>query len=364
MKSILRALSGIKAWRVGALFVVLVATVGGSYGAYSLLTGSEGTGIGEGQQLIPVQRGDLINGISINGSLVYANREAIRFTRSGTVEELAVEEGQRVQEGQVLARLDEETIANLEKTVAQGRISVRNAEEALEDARNPYTPRQIAAAESDVATARISLANAEEALDALLGPTAQQLAQARLAEANARSSLSGAEDDLDGLTGPTDLDVANARSAVTNHKASLENAEDALDRLINPTDLDVVMAQSAVANCKASLKNAEDALTRLVSPSALDMASAEVAVANAQLSLDNAQDGVRCHHSCQRTNGPRADAARMGPECRGSRGCSGVASRGISRGLCQMARHRCQRWRGRATRRPAGLVGRRPGLAF
>ena len=89
-------------------------------------------------------------------------------------------EGDEVSAGDPLASLDDETAANLEKAVAQARVDLRNAEEALEEAWNPYTAAQIAKAESDVANARLDLHDAEEALNDLGVVSPDLLAQARI----------------------------------------------------------------------------------------------------------------------------------------------------------------------------------------
>ena len=157
MGALADAFTTLKPWQVVLLLVLIAGTSGATYGAYVLVAGSEGADVAENQQLIPVQRGDLINDVSINGTLVYANRETLRFSSQGTVEELLVEEGQRVEQGQVLARLDAETLANLAKVVAQARLNLRNAEEALDEAKDPHSALVVAKNEADVANASLSL---------------------------------------------------------------------------------------------------------------------------------------------------------------------------------------------------------------
>ena len=75
----------------------------------------------------------------VYGSLVYPVRETLTFGTQGTVEEVLVEEGQVVEEGQALARLDATTVASLERAVARARVDLRSAEEALAEAKDPHT---------------------------------------------------------------------------------------------------------------------------------------------------------------------------------------------------------------------------------
>ena len=287
MEALLAAIRAVKPWQIGLMIAVAVTTGAATYGAYLLATGSEGGGLGEDQQLIPVQRGDLVNAVSINGSLVYSQRETLRFTRQGTVEELAVDEGQRVEGDQVLARLDAETVANLEKVVAQGRINVRNAEEALATTKSPHTARDLAKAASDVANTRLSLDAAQEALGKLLNPTDLDVAQAQAAVANAEASLKNAEDALAGVMTPTDLEIAQAEVAAVNAKLSAENARDALDKVIGgPPDADLDDAQPAVDSAATALANSEGDLK-------LTRKDWDSNVAAAEEALTSAQDGYR-----------------------------------------------------------------------
>ena len=91
--------TGLKALKPGqylVLVAVLIGAVGGTYGAYALVTGSGGQGLEDNQQLIPVRFGNLVNQVTTNGSLVFPNRETLTFGSAGTVVEVLVEESQQV----------------------------------------------------------------------------------------------------------------------------------------------------------------------------------------------------------------------------------------------------------------------------
>jgi len=70
-----------------------------------------------------------------------------------------------VEEGQVLAKLDDTTIISLQEAVAQVRINLRNAEENLEKAEEPYTELDVAQAEAAVVNTKVALEAAQKALD-------------------------------------------------------------------------------------------------------------------------------------------------------------------------------------------------------
>ncbi len=290
MNSLLTALGELKAWQVALLAVIVAATGGAMFAAYSLATGSPSDATAENQQLIPVQRGDLVNDVSINGQLVYANRETLRFKAQGTVEELSVGEGERVDAGQVLAGLDAETIAGLEKAVAQAKINFRNAEDALEEARNPFSERDVAKAKTDVASAEVSLRDAQDALALLLAPSDVAAAQARAAASNAESSLAKAQEALDALLKPSALDLAQAWVAEANAKVALGNAEQALDSILKPSVLELLQTEGAVVSAKLAVQAAKDAYDVATStPTADELAQAVASLDNASSAMANSR---------------------------------------------------------------------------
>ncbi len=69
-------------------------------------------------QIVTVQRGDLTIDIAAAGNLALSLMEDLAFEMSGTVEEVMVEGGDSVKEGEVLAKLDtsewDKELTNLE----------------------------------------------------------------------------------------------------------------------------------------------------------------------------------------------------------------------------------------------------------
>jgi len=89
-------------------------------------------------QIATVKTGNLTVEISGSGNLALSSTEDLTFEIAGTVQEVLVEEGDSVEEGQVLARLDtsewEDELATLELDLLQAKINVNNAELDLERA--------------------------------------------------------------------------------------------------------------------------------------------------------------------------------------------------------------------------------------
>ncbi len=106
MESFLTALKTLKPWQIAVLVVVLLGAAGSTYGGYTRVNGTGQGDLGEDQQLIPVQFGDLVNQVSTSGNIIFPNRETLTFDSQGTVVEVLVEEGEQVVKGQVLAKLE------------------------------------------------------------------------------------------------------------------------------------------------------------------------------------------------------------------------------------------------------------------
>jgi RND family efflux transporter MFP subunit len=122
-------------------------------------------------QTATVQAGNLTVEISGSGNLALSSTEDVAFEMAGTVQEVLVEEGDSVEEGQVLARLDtserESELTGLERAVLQAKINLKNAKLALERAEEDDNadPLDIDMKELQVTLAEGNLDDAEEALE-------------------------------------------------------------------------------------------------------------------------------------------------------------------------------------------------------
>ena len=301
----IEALKFIKLWQIGVLVTVLLGGAGAAYGAYVTLFGPEESALQEDQQLVPVTRGDLVNDVSVNGSLAFANRETLTFGTQGTVGEVLVEEGEQVKEGQALARLDLETVAALEKAIAKANTALRDAEEALAKAKNPHTALDFAQAEANVANSDLTLDQAEDTLAKLQEPSPYDLAQAEARVASSRLSLASATDALARLLEEASAqDVEQAKSVVTNAKISMEEALERLDELkTGPTDAQVAQAKAAVTNAKIAVEEGKAALDELNDGATAEkIARAEADATNAKISLQDALTALQ-----EMKSGPSAE---------------------------------------------------------
>ena len=238
-----------------------------------------------------MQRGDFVNEVSVSGSLEYKDRDSLSFGTAGTVAEVAVEVGQRVPAGFVLARLDSETIAELERAAVQAEGKLRDAEDALAEARDPYSAVDLARAEADLADALVARNSAEDALAELQTADPQAIARARTAVSDALKAKVSADEHLKALVSGDPQAIARAKAAVSDAQTAKRAAEEALAELTR-SDKRVAEAERAVAIAEESFSNAEQILSDLLSPPADVLSKAENKVTAAKRTLQDAQDAL------------------------------------------------------------------------
>ena len=248
-------LARLRRWQKVALVIVLVVIAVGAFLIFRNATSSDSAELEEDQQLVAVRRGDLVNEISVSGSVSFPERENLTFGSQGVVAEVLVKEGERVSAGDVIARLDAETIARLEREVTEANAALRDAQDEMNDL---ITPPDLAVAEARqaVATAQQTLDDATEALAEVLKPTDVQITEMAGRVAAAVRALEDAEDALSDLVSPSDLDVANAARSVVEAEIALADLEE------SPTALEVARAAERVAGAEVVLQDAVEALQR------------------------------------------------------------------------------------------------------
>jgi RND family efflux transporter MFP subunit len=132
------------------------------------------------ENIVRVTSGELITGPLISGELRAAHSATVRAEVGGIVLDVRVEEGQRISRGDLLGRIESQTLEDVRDSA---RSAVRSADAALELARievrrNEELVAAGAIAQRDLDQARANLAGAEAQL------------------ANARANLFAAEEEL------------------------------------------------------------------------------------------------------------------------------------------------------------------------
>ena len=255
------SLASLGFWRYLALLAILLGSAAGTFAVYDDYTAPEPSALSEEEQLIPVRMGDLVNKVSTSGSLAFPERESVAFDSDGRVGYLAVVEGQWVDRGAVVARLDDSSLAHMEDAVLRAEAELWDAEdalggqefefavevlaaeekvlaaesaleqvrEALADAQQPYTNDQLQARYEAVAAAELDWQDARDALEALAIDNFQErvvalreVARAELALETSRTSLSEYAADLE-------FQIPEASQLFINATIALNDAENALE---------------------------------------------------------------------------------------------------------------------------------------
>jgi multidrug resistance efflux pump len=247
---------------------------------------------------------------------------ALGFEMNGKLDEIHVRSGDLVQEGQLLAQLEEaEPLDSYQAAVASAELSVLVAGQSLDSL---HANAALRAAE-----ALQAIAAAQQALDDLAVDTPIRRSEALQAITAAQEALKDAQYQLDSLSAPaTEASITAAQSDVTLAAQALEHAEeayapyrdkpddnlnkayygkawadaqsvyDAAVRRLNaltgsPSDLVRAQREAELAVAQAQLAQAQatyNALADGIPPA--DLALAEARLANAQAAYDALQDGI------------------------------------------------------------------------
>ena len=194
----------------------------------------------------PVTRGDLIDSVSSDGTIVFPERSEMSFGTAGTLDQLLVAVGDEVSEGQELARLDDLTTANLATSVEEARANLEKAEDDLAEAMNSASDLELANVNLAVVSAQSALDDATEALATLVSPLTGDLLRAQADVTKAEAKLVDAQEALDDLEALPDAQaIADAQLALT---FAIDTHNNALaDQLVTQREWDVSTAAAITA---------------------------------------------------------------------------------------------------------------------
>ena len=233
------------------------------------------------------QAGDL----SIDGRLAFPRTADLKFDTRGTVGEILVENGRRVEQGQVLARMDSMTMARLENNAAGAIVNVRRAKGTL-DTVNAATPVELAQAESMVAGAKVLVDNAQEALDNLVLPEDTAVASKEVAVARAKLALKSAEEKLDDLERDHAQRLSLSVRALAAASVALDQAWDAVADLDVHQEQRLGQALQGYAAAELALDQAQEMLDEFDLHHARSLAGAQQTTAGTGIALDVAEDSL------------------------------------------------------------------------
>ncbi len=262
-------------------WVFVVAGVGGvaiAVGAFAWVRRSA-TNFDLAQYTIPVEAEAFTLRITASGTVVPENSVNISPKNAGVLERLLVEQGDRVERGQILARMDQQDLTG---QITQAEATVAQAQARLDRARNGNRPEEIA-------QARARLEQAQQQLQALqAGNRSEEVSQARAQVASAQARLELAQSKQRQYTQLREAGAiaqerfdevqADARTAA----AALAEAQQRLTLLEKGTRAEEIRrAQASVAEAQA----AYDLLRKGSRAEDIRLAEAEVAAAQGQIQV-------------------------------------------------------------------------------
>jgi len=237
---------------------------------------------------VVVERGVMVVAVVASGSVEPRERVDLAFESPGRVVDVPVEVGDRVEPGDVLARLDEEQLA-LQVRQAQAALDLATAQ--LAQLQADARPEEIAAGEADVQAAQAQVSAAAANFDQVdSGPDAAQIAAAEAQLASAELQRKVAQIKLDRIEGEgtekehAQYDLYAAEKAVAASQAELEE-------LLSGPDADAVRAAQANVWATGAQRDAAEAQLDLLVAGATEeqIGDAEAQVAQAQAALDLAE---------------------------------------------------------------------------
>lgn len=213
----------------GAIAVVILALVGaGSYVAYQRIVLPQ-TQASQPTITRPVQRRDLTITIAANGTIKPERAINISPKNSGILRSLLVKEGDTVEQGQILAYMDD---SNLQGRLTQAQAQIATAAASLQELLAGNRSQDIAQGQARLASAQASLKQAQDVYQrnlalAQAGAISQQsLVQYQTAQTTAQAQVREQQQALELLRqGARPEAIAQARAQVEAARGNLQTVE-------------------------------------------------------------------------------------------------------------------------------------------
>jgi RND family efflux transporter MFP subunit len=193
----------VKNWRVITTLLLCLALAGTM--ACSSFGGGEEVA---GEQSVEVVRGNLEVIVSGSGNIAVSQDASLAFGTGGKVEKIYVEEGDKVNEGDMLAKLD---TSALELALVQAELTLATAEYNLDKTQQIY-------AQPDLTTARAAVSNARSYMN---------YAKLQLDEANSQEQIDYWQNEVY----QAEVNLASAEQRLEEMQAGGDSAEVSLRRL-------------------------------------------------------------------------------------------------------------------------------------
>lgn len=285
--SISRRRSGLSGrWLFGGILLIIVAIA-----AALVFNGIGRPSAAAAPATVAVTRGNLVASVSGSGSVAAEQSLNLAFQANGNVTDVLVKEGDSVQAGQVLAKLDDR---NLQLQVVSAQSSLDSAKARLAQAQEGNAkPEDLAAAKAQLASAQANydkvakgptgadaqaaqaaVRSAQAAYDAAVksaGTSNSQLEASAAALEKAQAAVQQAQSDYDKVAGAPNIGALPQSLKLQQTTIDYQQAKANYDSLNQTVNTD---AQSKVQSAAAQLDQAKANLAKLT-PSQEDLAAAQ-----------------------------------------------------------------------------------------
>lgn len=205
-------------------------------------------------------KGDVRLTVSASGKLQPYSTIDVKSKAGGTVVRMAVEEGTRVQRGQLICLIDrrdtQAAYRQAQADVESARANVQQAEDNAQLEEENVAP-SLQSNEAQVEAARARLRSSESALIQQRQTTAAAVAEARSNVQSARVRLAAARESARVQPNQTNASVASAEATVRSSRANLASAQESLRLLQSATQPQAAAsAQAQLAQAKVNFENA------------------------------------------------------------------------------------------------------------
>jgi multidrug resistance efflux pump len=209
-----------------AITIGLLGAAG--FGIYTFFIADDGGTVTAAKtQEATVTKGRLVSSFTTTGTAQVSLTSKLTFKSGGQVRAISVGVGDKVANGQELARLDDRDAKRAIDTAA---TNLATAQLRLQQLQQPPTDSDLAASAQSIAGAQAALINAQSNLAKLTAPSATDVASAAQSVAAARGQLLTAQGNLDTATQPpAAADLAAAQASVTSSTNAIQAAQNTLD---------------------------------------------------------------------------------------------------------------------------------------
>ncbi|MEI6519287.1 MAG: efflux RND transporter periplasmic adaptor subunit [bacterium] len=266
--------------------ILAIVLIAGGFFAYKQMNVKKPVTIKTAQ----VKRGTITSSISSTGTLQPITTVEVKSNAGGTIIELAVDEGDYVKAGQLIAKIDpSDTMTTLEQSQADYDGAVAKIDQAQKNKtlQKLQSDQSIISAQQAVASANTKLSQAIDQSKLQPQLTDNSIKQAEQSLLSAKTKLAQAVEQAKLQPQLTDNSIKQAEQSLLAAKAKLSQAQDTADIQPKLTAAAIDQAQSSLDSSKATLNQ----LTNSLIPQ--QISSAQANFNSAKVSLTNADNDLK-----------------------------------------------------------------------